>query len=89
MLDVFSTKQFEKDVSKIKKQGKDIKLLENVMNDIKEETTLKPKYKEHMLKGEYENCSECHIQPNWLLIYYFGENSVIFYRTGSHSELFD
>jgi mRNA interferase YafQ len=88
MLEVFSTRQFEKDISKIKKQGKNIELLENVMNDIKNEKTLDAKYKEHLLKGDYENCLECHIQPDWLLVYYYGENSITFYRTGSHSELF-
>ncbi|OGJ51687.1 addiction module toxin RelE [Candidatus Peregrinibacteria bacterium RIFOXYB2_FULL_32_7] len=46
-------------------------------------------YKDHKLKGKFKNKRECHIEPDWLLIYEFGENYVIFERIGSHAELFE
>ncbi|MDR3264361.1 MAG: type II toxin-antitoxin system YafQ family toxin [Clostridiales bacterium] len=88
MLKVFITSKFKKDIKQIEKQGKDMNLIKAVMNNIQNEISLDDKYKEHELKGDYQNCMECHITPDWLLVYYYGANSVTFYRTGSHSDLF-
>ncbi|EQA64506.1 addiction module toxin component YafQ [Leptospira alexanderi serovar Manhao 3 str. L 60] len=50
---------------------------------------LSPKYKDHKLTGNYKNRRECHIEPNWLLIYKLDGDSIIFERTGTHPDLFD
>lgn len=52
------------------------------------EEVLDVKYKDHPLKGEYSDFRECHIEPDWLLLYKIENNYIIFTRTGSHSELF-
>jgi mRNA interferase YafQ len=62
----------------------------DVMSCITMEKPLPERCRNHLLHGDYERKSECHIQPDWLLIYRVDEttNSVVFYRTGSHSDLF-
>ena len=49
---------------------------------------LDKKYQDHSLKGEYADCRECHIEPDWLLIYLIDGDSIIFVRTGTHADLF-
>jgi len=49
---------------------------------------LESKYKDHLLSGNYKNKRECHIKPDWLLIYEVNNDELVLYRTGSHSELF-
>ncbi|MDR1939569.1 MAG: type II toxin-antitoxin system YafQ family toxin [Clostridiales bacterium] len=88
MLKIEYTNHFEKDLKKIAKQGKDIDLLQLITKTIADEKPLNQRHKEHILKGEYEGCTECHIKPDWLLIYYFDKETVVLLRTGSHSELF-
>lgn len=62
-----------------------------VMSDIENETALSPLLREHPLRGEYEGSLECHIEPNWLLIYQIDDEikEAYFARTGTHSDLFD
>jgi mRNA interferase YafQ len=62
----------------------------SVMSDLEEEKPLDPKYKEHPLHGEYEGCLECHIEPDWLLIYQIDNeiSDLYFVRTGTHSDVF-
>ncbi|MDR1905786.1 MAG: type II toxin-antitoxin system YafQ family toxin [Clostridiales bacterium] len=88
MLNIEYTNIFEKDLKKIAKQGRDIDFLKSIIQIIANETALDKKHQEHLLKGEYENCSECHIKPDWLLIYYIENETLVLLRTGSHSELF-
>ena len=73
-----------------KKQNKDLTKLFNIIEILAEEKPLEPKYKDHNLGGNYKNTRECHIEPNWLLIYQIKEDIIvlIFYRLGTHSELF-
>ncbi len=54
-----------------------------------EGTPLAPEYRDHKLRGEYKNRRECHIAPDWLLIYKLESDSIIFERTGTHSDLFE
>ena len=82
------TKQFKKDVNRLKKQRKDFDKLKLVIDLICEGKTLEEKYRDHMLTGNYNKASECHIEPDWLLIYETYENVVKLRRTGSHAELF-
>ena len=90
MYDLRPTKKFEKDLKKIKKRGYDIGLLTEVLKILVSGEKLPSKYKDHELKGNYANCRECHITPDWLLIYEIVEKNLILYLTitGTHSDLF-
>ena len=86
MLKPHSKNKFEKDVEKMKKRGKDLRKLQAVMLALIEQKPLAIKHKDHSLKGN--DCRECHIEPDWLLIYLIDGNSITFVRTGTHSDLF-
>ena len=81
---------FKKDYKRIVKRGYDVSLLEEVINQLVNKIPLPPKYKDHGLSGNYVGFRECHITPDWLLIYKVDDNELILYltRTGSHSDLF-
>lgn len=91
-LEVYYSKKFKKSLRKVLKQGKDINKLLYLVELIASEEELPPKYKNHKLKDDkfYKNCSECHIEPDWLLIYEYINDKLILLLvdTGSHSELF-
>ena len=84
------TTKFKKDYKLIKKRGYDIKLLEEVIRTIAKGEPLSEKYGDHPLKGDYIGCRECHITPDWLLIYETSDTTLFLYltRTGTHSDLF-
>jgi len=84
------TSRFKKDYKLIKKRGYDIGLLEDVVKILAKGEPLPEKYLDHSLKGDYKDCRECHITPDWLLIYEVVENTLKLYltRTGTHSDLF-
>lgn len=84
------TSMFKKDLKAIKKRGYDLSLLNDVIDKLVMGLPLPPKYKDHNLIGNYKGCRECHITPDWLLIYEVSENELILYltRTGTHSDLF-
>lgn len=82
------TKKFSRDVKKIKKQHKDTTRLMTVMSLLLKGEILLKRFTEHKLKGSYSGRRECHIEPDWLLIYQTNEAFVLFERTGSHAELF-
>ncbi len=90
MLIIRTTGQFEKDFKKAKKRGKDMEKIKTVMRKLAKEETLEEKYREHKLTGDYKGHRECHIEPDWLLIYKLDNKneSITFERTGSHSDLF-
>lgn len=84
------TNQFKKDLKLARKQGKSEDKLWEVVGQLANGETLDEKYKDHNLTGKYAGYRECHILPDWLLIYK-QQNSVLvllLYRLGSHSELF-
>ena len=87
------TNEFKKDYKKISKQGKDIDKLKYVITKLANNEELDAKYHNHMLTNSkhYKNCVECHITPDWLLVYQYINNELILLlvATGSHSELFD
>ena len=91
MLDVFYSSRFKKDYRRAKKQGRDVELLLDVVDLLAAEEPLDPKYQDHALAGDYRGHRECHIQPDWLLIYKIdgGQLLLTLTRTGTHSELFD
>ena len=83
-----TTSKFAKDYDRAKKRGKDIKKLKGVIGVHLDGTKLAPKYKDHLLTGDCAGCRECHIEPDWLLIYEIQDNDMIFLRTGTHTDLF-
>lgn len=84
------TSRFQKDLKRIQKRGYQIELIKEVVRKLSDGETLEPKYKDHTLSGDYSGCRECHITPDWLLIYEIYEDELILYltRTGTHSDLF-
>ena len=82
--------QFRKDLKLAAKRGYRIELLTDVINMLANGEALPEKYKDHSLIGDYAECRECHITPDWLLIYKINGNELILYltRTGTHSDLF-
>ena len=91
MLTLKTTAQFRKDDKRMKKQGKDMSLLQTVIDDLLAEKALDRKFRDHALAGNYAGFRECHILPDWLLIYTVDQGQLILTasRTGSHSDLFD
>lgn len=86
--EVFYTNKFRKDFKLAIKRGRNMSLIQKVMKDLENSIPLDSQYKEHPLSGDYIGNLECHIQPDWLLVYALDEKSVTFVRTGSHSDLF-
>ena len=80
--------QFKKDVKRLKKRGKDIEKIKNIICCLIEAKTLLSKNKDHPLKGTLKDCRECHIEPDWLLIYRIEGSVLCLVRTGSHTDLF-
>ncbi len=88
MLGLHSSSRFKKDLKLCQKQGKDIALIKDVINTLRIPEPLPPKNKDHALTGNYGFARECHIQPDWLLIYRVRDGVLYLERTGSHSDLF-
>lgn len=90
MYTVKFTNKFKKSYKLMIKRGKDISLLDSVVNTLMSGKQLSEKYRDHELTGTWKGYRECHIEPDWLLIYYV-ENDVLVLTlvdTGSHSDLF-
>lgn len=90
MLKIVSSNRFRKDLKLALRRGYKIELLEEVVNKLADGIALEPKYKDHELIGDFKGLRECHITPDWLLIYQIIENELVLYlsRTGTHSDLF-
>ena len=88
--DLQFTSLFKKDLKLAKKQNKDLGKLFEVIDILANGETLDAKYKDHSLTGNYRETRECHIEPDWLLIYEIRGDVLVLmhYRLGSHSELF-
>ena len=84
------TSQFKKDLKLARKQGKSVDKLFEVIEKLANGELLDAKYRDHDLIGDYRGCRECHIEPDWLLIYEVINDVLVLmlYRVGSHSELF-
>lgn len=90
MLTIIKSSRFIKDLRVAKKRGFDLSLLEEVVDKLSRQETLDPKYHDHSLSGEYHDFRECHIKPNWLLVYAIDDEELelFLFRTGTHSDLF-
>ena len=82
------TKQYQKDLALALKRGKDAAKLKKVMAQIIDEQPLPAYQRDHVLVGRFAGRRECHIEPDWLLIYKVESGAVIFERTGTHADLF-
>jgi len=91
MLKVIATTQFKKDLRKAKRMGKDIGKLAKVVNMIANEEPLDVSFRDHRLKGVYSKFRECHVEPDWLLMYEIKNEMLVLSlaRIGTHSELFE
>ena len=90
MLKIRYAKSFKKDYKRIIKRGYDAALLKIVLEQLVQEESLPESYKDHQLSGKYAKFRECHITPDWLLIYQINNHELILtlMRTGTHSDLF-
>lgn len=84
------TNQFKKDLKLAKKQGKNIDKLYSVVENLANGEPLDAKFRDHELIGNYKGCRECHIEPDWLLVYEIFDDVLVLMlnRTGTHSDLF-
>lgn len=89
MLEITPTGQFRKDFKLCKKRGYDMSLLKQVIDSLAVPEALPEKNRDHNLRGNYINKRECHILPDWLLIYRVEADRLLLYRTGTHSDLFN
>lgn len=83
------TNQFERDLRRMQRRGKDAEKIKMVIAALVNEEPLAERYRDHALAGNYKGRRECHIEPDWLLIYKLMEDEIIFERTGAHSDLFE
>lgn len=87
-MNLIYTSQFKKDFKRVSSQGKDLSKLEVVIETLLIREKLDQKYKDHSLIGKWKNHRDCHLEPDWVLIYRLTQDSLILERTGSHNELF-
>ena len=85
---IYETSHFRKDIKKIKKQGKQIEKLKVLVGRIANGEPLDPRHRDHALIGPLKGSRDCHIEPDWRLVYRTDGESLFLERTGSHSDLF-
>lgn len=88
MLTPVYTRQFEKDIKRIKKRGKNPEKLKIILRSLISEEPLDPLHRDHQLVGNWKGRRECHIESDWLLIYKVEADRIIFERSGTHADLF-
>lgn len=88
MKKIFRTNRFKKDIKKMKKRGKSFDVFKQVIQKLANDEQLEQRYRDHKLKGDYVGTRECHVEPDWLLIYEENDDELILIRTGTHSDLF-
>lgn len=88
MLEVRYSTKFKKDFKTCVKRQYKMDLLQEIIDKLRVPETLPPKNRDHNLSGTYSGYRECHIEPDWLLIYKMNESELLLYRTGTHGDLF-
>ncbi len=83
------TTQFGKDVRRMRKRGKDLEKLQAVVRKLVQREPLDARHRDHPLRGEWKYSRDCHIEPDWALIYTADADSICLERTGTHSDLFE
>jgi len=81
-------KRFEKDLKLMIKRGYDPEIIKSIVRTLIEEIPLERKHRDHILIGNFKDRRECHIEPDWLLVYRIEGNMIVFERTGTHADLF-
>lgn len=89
-LEIIATNRFRKDVKAASKRGYDIGLLLTVIDQLSESLPLPERHRDHALTGDWQGFRECHVLPDWLLIYRIDDDVLVLtlFRTGTHSDLF-
>ena len=87
---IIPSSRFKKDLKQLDRRGWNLNLLSDTIKLLSEGTALPPKYKDHKLSGDFLGCRECHITPDWILIYEVRNDVLMLYltRTGTHSDIF-
>jgi mRNA interferase YafQ len=88
MYKIRATKQFDKDLKKVQKRNKNLDKLWRVVELLSKNKPLQDKYRKHKLVGFKVDTFECHIEPDWLLIWLIEGNDLVLVRTGTHADLF-
>jgi mRNA interferase YafQ len=88
MLTPYYTTRFEKDLKRMIKRGHDPERIKSVIKSLIAENPLDHRHRDHLLIGNFKDRRECHIEPDWLLIYRIDKPRIIFERTGTHADLF-
>jgi mRNA interferase YafQ len=87
-MNLAQTKQFKKDVKRMRKRGKDLEKTKAVIDLLVAGEPLPPKNRDHKLGGNWIGRRDCHVEPDWILIYKLTEDELLLERTGTHSDLF-
>lgn len=85
---IFQTSQFKKDLKRLKKRGKNLGKLKEVVEILSNGQTLEDRHRDHALSGNWIGSRDCHIEPDWILIYRVDGEHLFLERSGSHSDLF-
>jgi mRNA interferase YafQ len=88
VLKIVPTSRFRKDLKRIKKRGQNLVKMEEMIEALRNEEPLAPKYRDHLLSGEFEGHRELHLAPDWLLVYIISGDRLNLVRTGMHSDIF-
>ncbi len=88
MLKIRRTSQFKKDVKRMLKRGQYLEKLLLVVQDLSARRKLPARYRDYPLKGQHRDKRDCHIEPDWILLYAIENDELVLYRTGTHSDLF-
>ena len=80
---------YERDFKRMAKRGYDLERLHTIVKRLEQEESLPPASRPHALQGEWLGCWECHIAPNWLLIYRIAKDRIQLERSGTHADLFE
>ena len=87
-LELRTTTAFERDMRRVKKQGKDLDKLEMIVNLLQAQEPLPARCRPHPLRGKWLGHWDCHVEPDWILLYKVTEEALVLVRTGSHAALF-
>ena len=85
---VSQTTQFSRDIKRMRKRGKDLAKLRKVVEQLAQGALLHPRHRDHALIGHWQPSRDCHVEPDWVLIYTTDEETLRLERTGTHSDLF-
>ena len=83
-----TTRRFERDLARAKRRGKNLEKLWSVVERLLEGQSLDPRHRVHRLSGDWASSWECHLEPDWLLVWNRRDDALVLVRTGSHSDLF-